>query len=291
MPSKAAFADSYAALRDGLKSLGYIADQTLDIDERDADGDVSRLPGLARELLQSNPDVILAQSPSAAVAANSVAPSVPIVCPILTPALIPRLAASYAHPGGSVTGLSQLVDRMFGKLVELTRDAIPGVARIGLLVNPSSPDAGPATQEITSAAQASGIEIVIAEASTIDEVRASLQRLVGAKVQALIVPGNGLFNSVRPLLLELTMASHVPLVFQDRSGIEAGGLASYGVKFDENFRRAAGYIDKILKGASPGDLPIEFPTRFELVINLKTAKALGLTIPPSLIVRADRVIE
>jgi putative ABC transport system substrate-binding protein len=280
-----------AALRDGLRVFGYIDGQTADIDYRYADGDVKRLPALARELLQSNPAVILADSPSAAIASKSVSSSVPIVCARFSDALFPRLAASYAHPGGNVTGLSISVEGMYGKLVELTLDAIPGVTRIGLLVNPDAPEKSISEHQVLSAAQVHSVEAVSAEAGTSDDLSKALQRLTMAKVQAVIVPTNSFLYTNRSSVLEWAFASRLPLISDTGLSVGPDALASYGVDQADNFRRAAGYIDKILKGAAPGDLPIEFPTRLELVINLKTAKALCVAIPQTLLARADEVIE
>ena len=249
------------------------------------------LPALAQELLLGNPNVMLADAPSAAIAGKSVAPSLPIVCPRFVDNLIPRLAASYAHPGGTVTGLSQTVEGMYGKLVELTLDAVPGATVIGLLVNPTAPEKPISEQQVVSGAQSRGAEAVIAEAGTPDDLSKALHRLSTAKVQAVIVPINGFLASKRALIAEWALSSHIPIISDGRPIIDPGGLVSYGINNDDNFRRAAGYIDKILKGAAPGDLPIEFPTMIELVVNLKTAKALGLAIPPTLLARADEVIE
>jgi len=280
-----------AALRDALRRLGYIDTQTADIDTRYADGDVSRLPVLARELLQSRPDVMLADTPSAATAANKAAAALPIVCPTFSDSVVPSLAASYAHPGGNVTGVSNIVEGITGKLVDLTLDALPVTKKIGLLVNPAGASTAINRQQIVSAAQGRGVETVIAEAGTSDGLGIAFQLLAAAKVQAVIVPANAFITLSTPLLLQWALAQHIPTVFSDRSSVDDGGLASYGVNLEENYRRAAVYIDKILRGALPGDLPIEFPTKLELVINLKTAKALGLTIPPTVVARADDVIE
>ena len=291
LTSKDGLARNFAALRGGLRRLGYIDTQTADIDTRYADGDVSRLPALARELLQSRPDVILADTPSAAAAANNAAPALPIVCPTFSDSVVPSLAASYAHPGGNVTGISNIVEGITGKLVDLVLDAIPVAKRIGLLVNPAGASTAINRQQVVSAAEGRGVETVIAEAGTSDGLRTAFQQLAAAKVQAVIVPGNAFITSVMPLLLQLALAQHLPTIFADRERVDDGGLASYGVNSDENYRRAAVYIDKILKGESPADLPIEFSTKLELVINLMTAKALGLIIPPALLARADEVIE
>jgi len=203
--------------------------------------------------------------------------------------VVPSLAASYAHPGGNVTGVSNIVEGITGKLVDLTLDALPVTKKIGLLVNPAGASTAINRQQIVSAAQGRGVETVIAEAGTSDGLGIAFQLLAAAKVQAVIVPANAFITLSTPLLLQWALAQHIPTVFSDRSSVDDGGLASYGVNLEENYRRAAVYIDKILRGALPGDLPIEFPTKLELVINLKTAKALGLTIPPPVVARAADV--
>jgi putative ABC transport system substrate-binding protein len=284
-------ARNIAAFRDGLRRLGYVEGQTVDIDYRYSDGDTKGLTALAQQLVQLKPDVVLAGAPSPAMAVKRIAPTLPIVCLSLNDSYIPSLAASFAHPGGSVTGMASTVEGMYGKLTELTLDAIPGTTKIGFLANPAGASMADFEQQIRSTAQARGVELRIEHVKKLDDFDGAFQRLSGAKVQAIIVPANGLLNSGQKWIVQLAMDLRVPLIFLTREGVEAGGLASYGVSYLEIYGRAAIYIDKILKGAAPGDLPIEFPTKFELVINLKTAKTLGLTVPPTVLSRADEVIE
>ena len=263
----------------------------MDVDYRYADGDTEKLTALAQELVQLKPDVVLASAVSPTRAMKRIAPDLPIVCPAFSDSFVPSLAASLAHPGGSVTGIASDVEGMFGKLTEVTLDAIPGTAKIGFLANPAGGSMKRFEQQVQSAANARGVEVQIEEVRTIDDFEGAFARLSQGGVRAVIVPANGLLNSGQKRIFELSLPLRLPLIFADRSGVEAGGLASYGVNESENFSRAASYVDKILKGAAPGDLPIEFPTRLELVINLKTAKALGLTVPPALLSRADDTIE
>jgi putative tryptophan/tyrosine transport system substrate-binding protein len=284
-------AHNLTAFRDGLQRLGYVESRTVDIDYRYSDGDADRLPVLAQELVELKPDVVLADAVSPTRAVNRIAPGLPIVCPAFSDSFVPSLAASLAHPGGSVTGIASDVEGLFGKLTELTVDTIPGTTKIGFLANPAGASMARFEQQVQSAAHARGVEVQIEQVVKLDEFEGAFLRLSEGKVQAIIVPGNGLLHSGQKRIVELSLHAHLPLIFADRYGVDAGGLASYGVDSSENYSRCAIYIDKILKGAAAGDLPIEFPTKLELVINLKTAKALGLTVPPALLSRADDVIE
>jgi putative ABC transport system substrate-binding protein len=280
-----------AAFVDGLHSHGYVESKNVDIDYRYAEGDVKRLLPLAKELIALKPDVLLATEASSARALKSVAPILPIVCPQLTDALIPELAASYARPGGSVTGIAESVEGLTGKLLELALEVVPRTLRVGFLSNPAGPSMQFFAQNIDAAARARGIAVLTEEATTRDDLAPAVDRLGKREAQALIVPGNGLFRIERAHIVQLALGVRLPTIFAERNGVEVGGLASYGVDTSENYRRAAVYVDKILKGARPGDLPIEFPTKIELVVNLKTAKALGLDVPLQLQQRADEVIE
>ena len=289
--SAEANAANIAAFRDGLQRLGYVEGKSADIDYRYSDGDTDGLAPLAQQLVQLKPRVVMATAVSPVRAVKRIAPALPIVCPAFGDAFIPSLAASFAHPGGSVTGIASDVEGVFGKLTELTLDAIPGTTRIGFLANPAGASMVHYEQQVQSAAQSRGVEVRIEQVEKADDFAGAFERLGAAKVQAVIVPANGLLNSGRKRLVELAAALRVPLIFSQRDGVVAGGLASYGVDEAENFRRTAVYIDKILKGAAPGDLPIEFPTKVGLIVNLKTAKALGRTVPTALLNRADEVIE
>jgi putative ABC transport system substrate-binding protein len=280
-----------AAFRDGLRGQGYIEGSTVDIDYRYSDGDTDRLPALAQELVKLKPDVVLAVSVSPARAVKRIAPTMPIVCPSFGDAFVPSLAASFAHPGGSVTGIATEVEGLFGKLTELTLDAIPGTTNIGFLANPTGASMPHYEQAVQSAAQARRVEVQVEPVRKLDDFDEAFQRFSDGKVQAIIVPPNGLLSSGLKRIIALSLPLRLPLVFADRDGVDAGGFVSYGVNNFDTYGRAAVYIDKILKGAAPGDLPIEFPTKLGLVINLRSARALGLTVPPALLSRADEVIE
>jgi putative tryptophan/tyrosine transport system substrate-binding protein len=278
-----------AAFRDELRQLGYVEGQTVTFDYRYAEGDVGRLNDLAEDLISSKPDVVLAD-PSSARAIKAIAPSLPIVCVALSDAFFPEFAVSYARPGGSVTGISLTVEGLMGKLVELTHEIVPKAARIGFLSNPAGASMKVYFQSIHAAARNLGVSIVVEEATTSNDFAAAFERLT-KQIQAIIVPPNGLYQSNRAKIMQLALAAHLPTIVAEREFVEVGALASYGDDTKDRYRAAAGYVAKILKGANPGDLPIQFSTKVELVLNLRTAKALDLTIDPSLLARADEVIE
>jgi len=281
----------FTAFRDGLQKLGYVEGKTADIDYRYANGDAGALPALAWELVELKPSVILAVAVSPARAVKQVSGSQPIVCPGFSDAFVPDLAASFAHPGGSVTGIASDVEGMIGKLTELTLDALPGATKIGFLANPAGGSMARFEQQVKSTAHAHGVEVRIVQVEKLDDFDGAFNQFDEGKVQTVIVPANGLLQAGQQRIIALSTKKHLPLVFSSRQGVAAGGFASYGVDVAENYRRTAVYIDKILKGAAPGDLPIEFPTKLELVINLKTAKALSIAVPSALLGRADEVIE
>jgi putative ABC transport system substrate-binding protein len=280
-----------AAFREGLQRLGHIEGRNIDFDYRASSGDAASLAGLAQDLIRLKPQVILANAVTATRTVNRIAPDMPIVCPAFSDSFVPSLATSFARPGGRVTGVATDVESLIGKLAELVFDVIPNATKIGFLSNPAGGSMGRFEQQVKDAAKVRGVEVRIAQAEKASEIAGALRQLADDKVQAVIVPTNGLLNSSQKLIVETAMALRLPLVFGTREGAMAGGLASYGINTVENYRRAAVYVDKILKGAAPGDLPIEFPTKIALVINLKTAKALGLKMPAILIDRADEVIE
>ena len=278
-----------AAFVDGLRALGYVTSQNVDIDYRYAEGDTTRLKPLAQELIAFKPDVAFANSPSPAVAVQSVAPRLPIVCPQISDFLVPSLVMNYARPGGSVTGMASTVEGVATKLLELALDAVPGSTRIGFLANPAGASMALWVQQVETAARARGVTLLIQEARTPDDLAPAFDGLAKQRSQAVIVPANGLFQTERTRIVQLALAARLPTIMAYPQDVEVGGLASYGVDARENYRRAAAYVDKILKGAKPGDLPIEFPTKLILAINLKTARALGLEVPLHQL--ADEVIE
>jgi putative ABC transport system substrate-binding protein len=280
-----------AAFVDGLRTLGYVEGRTVDIDARFAEGDPARLTPLAQELIARKPDVALVNSISPAVAIKGIAPALPIVCAALADSAMPSLAASFARPGGTVTGIASSVEDLYAKLLELALDMGPGSVRIGFLANPVGGSMPLYAQQLEAAARARSVTLLTQEARTSDDLARAFDGFVQQQAQAVIVPANGMLQSQNEYIAQLALAAHLPVISADRRHIDAGGLASYGVDVSDNFRRAAVYVDKILKGAKPADLPIEFPTKLELIVNLKTAKTLGITIPATILGRADEVIE
>jgi putative ABC transport system substrate-binding protein len=272
----------------GLKELGYEDGVNLDLVYRFAEGHLDRFPVLAAELVGLKPDVILATVTPAAVATKLLTTSIPIVCPLLANAINLGLIASESRPGGNVTGVSFRTEGLTSKQVELALQMLPDLAKIGFLVNVAS-GVIIDRQELESTCQRLGIKAVPAEVRSSNDLDAAFKSLADDHVQAVIVLVDGMLFSERKRIAELAAAA--PAIYGFRDHVDAGGLASYGVNLSENFHRAAAYVNKILKGAKPGDLPVEFPTKLELIVNNQAAKALGLNIPPSVLVRADEVIE
>jgi putative ABC transport system substrate-binding protein len=280
-----------SALVDGMRGLGHFEQQAYDIAYRFADGDNERLGALAEEAVRLRPDVIMAAQTNAALASSKATQSIPIVSALLVDPVGVGLIASYARPGGNVTGIMVTVEGLSKKQVEIVRDLVPDAATIGLLVNPTNPAVRPQRAEIETAAGAKGMSIVTVEVSDKSDLDKAFNSLVAAGVQAVIVTRESLLFGERKHLAELAMVARIPTFYGHKEEVEAGGLISYGVSVPANFRRAAYFIDKILRGVKPADLPVEFPTKLEMAINLRSAKALGITVPPALLAQADEVIE
>jgi putative tryptophan/tyrosine transport system substrate-binding protein len=275
----------------GMRELGYIESRDFDIVYRFADGYVQRLPALAEEVVRLKPSIILAPASGSAVAAKNATSTIPIVVPALADAVHLGLVASEARPGGNVTGITPYVAGLPAKQMELAREVVPGASRIGILANLDDPKAPPQFQELEAAGSALEIKVIAADANTPEDLDGAFQKLGSERVDVIIVLQTSMLVSERLKIAMLAAAKRIPAIYGYREHVEAGGLISYGVDLRACFRHAAVFVQKILKGAAPGDLPIEFPTEVDLVINMKTAKALGLSIPPSLLARADDVIE
>jgi putative ABC transport system substrate-binding protein len=280
------------AFQQNLRELGWVEGQNIVTDYRFAEGRLDRLPDLAAELVRLKVDVIVASPTPAAVAAKNATGTIPIVAWGLGDPVGLGLVASLARPGGNITGVSYSVGMdTFGKGLELLREAIPNVRRVAVLSNPANPAHRLAIDNVKRAARSLGLQLQLLEARGPNEFDAAFAAMAKERVAAVLVLADGVFVFQRAPLAELAVKNRLPSMHGTRENAEAGGLMSYGPSNLDALRRAASFVDKVLKGANPADLPIEQPTKFELVINLKTAKALGLTIPPSLLQRADQVIE
>jgi ABC-type uncharacterized transport system substrate-binding protein len=282
------------AFLQGLRDLGYVEGRNLVIEYRDAEGKLDRLSALAAELVALKVDVIVAPSTVAAPIAKQATKTLPIVFALVADPVGSGLVTSLARPGGNVTGLSVLATEIVGKRLELLKQAVPGASRVAVLWQPGSADERAQRDQLKEAevaARALGMRLQFVEARGPGDFDRAFSEMVRARAAALILLGNVGFFSERRHLVGLMAKNRLPAVYAAREFVDAGGLMSYAVNFQDVFRRCAVYVDKILKGAKPGDLPVEQPTKFELVINLKAAKALGLTIPPSVLARADHVVE
>jgi putative ABC transport system substrate-binding protein len=278
-----------AAFREGLSQTGWVEGQNLTIEYRWAEGRLDRLPALATDLVDRKVDVIAAMAGTPpAVAAKGATSTIPIVFSGGDP--VERgLVASLARPGGNLTGVSSL--DLSPKRLEMLSELVPGAKVIALLVNPNNPFAGSTTTNAQEAARTKGVQLHVLKASTESEIDAAFTTLAQTHVDGLIQPSDALFNSRLDQLVALASRHAVPTIYDWREYPAAGGLISYGPSLTGIWRQLGIYAGKILNGAKPADLPVEQPTRFELVVNLKTAKALGLTVPPAILARADEVIE
>ena len=275
----------------GMRELGYVEGRDFDMTYGMADFHSDQLPRVAAEMVERAPDVILAGATLEAVAASKATSTIPIVVAVLADPIALGFTTSDARPTGNVTGIMPYVKGLPSKQLELARELVPGATRIGLIDDVTDPKAHPQRQEIEAAARSLEIEIVPAEVRTAADIDSAYQALALAGVQAVVVEQSNMTSSAASQPIAPAASKRLPTVYGYRQNVDAGGLVSYGVNLDWCNHRAAYYVDKILKGAKPSDLPIEFPTHLELVINLKTAKALGLTVPSSLLVRADEVLE
>jgi putative ABC transport system substrate-binding protein len=278
----------------GLRDLGYVEGRNLVIEYRNHEGKEERLPALAAELVALKVDVILAVSTLPALAAKEVTWTLPIVFAAAADPVTSGLVTSLARPGGNVTGMSAVAPELVGKCLELLKQAVPGVSRVAILWQPGAPDERTDKDMLKEAEVASrtlGVRLQAVKARRPEDVERAFSDVSKARAGALIVLTSVMFINERRRLVDLAAKNRLPTVYPQRDFVDVGGLMSYGPNGPDLFRRAATLVDKVLRGAKPGDLPIEQPTKFELVINLKTAKALGLTIPPSLLGRADEVIQ
>ena len=279
------------AFRQELLDAGYAEGRDVVIEWRSANGDYDRIPELAADLVQRKVDVIVVEATLATQAVQRATSTIPIVLAVVADPVGSGLVANLAHPGGNVTGLSLMVADLSAKRLQLLKEAIPRLTRVAVLWNPATPYHPKVVDELKAVAPSLAIELSFVGARTPEEFGPAFSAISRAHAQALYVLDDAQFVVHRRTLLKLASKARLPVIYSQRNFPDAGALMSYGPSIEDLFRRSAGYVVKILKGAKPGDLPIEQPTKFELVVNLKTAKALGMTIPESILLRADEVIQ
>jgi len=282
---------NFYALREGLRQLGYAEGQNLVIEYRSADGRDDRFPGLARELLALKVDVIVTRGTPAAKAVKNATSTVPVVMTASGDPVGVGLVTSLARPGGNITGLSAIVGELSPKRLELIREIVPGLARIAVLANTSNDAVRRDWARIETAARSLGVQSQLLDLRESDALGPTFDDASARRADALVVVIDAITQANQQRIVDLAMKHRLPAIYSSREFVDAGGLISYGVSYPDLYRRAATYVDKILKGTKPADLPVVQPTKFELVINLKTAKALGIGVPPTLSARADEVIE
>lgn len=279
------------AFRQGLRELGYVDGQNIAIEFRWADGKYERLPGLAAELVRLRVDIIVTYAPPAIQAAKNATATIPIVMAGIIDPVATGFVASLSRPGGNITGLSMMAPELAGKQLELVKEVLPGVKRVALLGNPLNAGTAPQVQLAQEAARALGLQLQSLEARDPDEIDRAFATMSKEQAGAVIVLTDALLVAHATRIADLAAKHRVPAVYSVTDYIEVGGLMSYGGSVHERYRRTAVFVDRILRGAKPADLPVEQPTRFELIVNLRTARGLSITIPPSVLARADRVVQ
>ena len=281
----------YESFLQGMREQGYVEGKTCVIQARFAEGKYDRLPMMAEELVRAKVDVIVAGTTLGVQAAKKATTSVPIVMVAIPDPIGEGFVASLSRPGGNITGLTTIVVEASAKHVELLRGVIPHLSRIAVLINPTNPSDALILEQVGGAAFSSGVKVTPVEAATVAEIETGFGDMVRVRAEAVIVTADSLFDVQRERIAKLALKNRLPTIYSNRDFTLAGGLMSYGQDLGDQYRRAAVYVDRILKGAKPGDLPIEQPLVLELVINRKTAKALGIALPTELLLRADRVID
>jgi putative ABC transport system substrate-binding protein len=289
--SMAVNAASFDAFRRGLQELGYVEGQNLVIEYRSADGRDERFPDLATELVRLQVDLFLTRGTPAALAAKQATGTIPVVMMGTGDPVGAGLVASLARPGGHVTGLSSMVTDLYGKRIELLREMVPGLARLAGLFNMGNPALPPAWQEVELAARSLGIQPQLLDVRTPEDLGRAFDAAISQHATALVVGLDTLTLAHRRTIADLAAQHRLPAMYAASEFVDAGGLIAYGINYPDHYHRAASFVAKIFKGAKPADLPVEQPTKFELSINLKTAKALGLTISPTLLFQAEKVIR
>ena len=283
--------DNLKTFMQGLNDLGYVDGKNVQFERRVADGNLDRLPALAAELARANVDVILAESSFAVEAARAATKTVPIVMIGVGNPVGSGFVKSISQPGGNITGLTNDSVEVSGKYFEYLHTAVPNLMRVGVLIDPKHPNHPTVLQQVQVGAQAIGASVSAIEMRSVSDIDPALRLIQQDSLDALIVPPDPTFPIIYRQITEFAISNRLPTMFGQRRGVEAGGLMGYEPNLTDMYKRAAALVDKILKGAKPADLPVEFPTRFQFIINLKTAKALGLTVPPALLTGADELIE
>jgi putative ABC transport system substrate-binding protein len=277
------------ALRKGLREMGYVEGRNLIIEYRSADGRAERFPDLTSELIRLKVDLIVTRGTPAARAAKNATETIPIVMATMGD---PRaIVASFARPGGNITGVTTFSTELTAKRIELLKELVPNVSRVALLHNMGNPAAPPEWEETKMAARSLGLQAELLDVRSQGDLGRAFELAVRQHVDALLIGADGLTQLHQQKIIDLVARNRLPAAYAAREFVQAGGLIAYGVNYPDLYFRFASFVDKIFKGAKPGELPVEQPAKFELVINLKTAKALGLTIPQSLLLRADEVLQ
>jgi putative ABC transport system substrate-binding protein len=280
------------AFRDGLRELGYVEGKNLQLEVRWGEGKLERLPALAAELVQSKVDVIVAATAPSVIAAREATRTIPIVMPVSSDPVGDGLVASLAHPGGNITGLSLMAPELGEKRIQLLKEMVPEVSHaVAVLWNPDYVGMRARFEQARVAAPAVGLTVRSVEVRDTRELDVAFEAIIREHPEALLLLVDPLTLSQRSRIVEFAAEQRIPAIYEISDFVDVGGLISYGPSISDQYRRAAGYVDKILSGAKPADLPIEQPTKFELVINMRAAKALGITFPVSILLRADRVVE
>ena len=289
--SLSAMASRYEAFRQGLRELSYVEGKNIVIDWRSGDGKLDRLPALAAGLVRLKVDVIVTAGPAATRAAKEATSTIPIVMAQDPDPVGNGFVASLARPGGNITGLSTVAPELSGKRVEILREVVPKLSRVAVLGTSTDPGYAQVIRELELAAKAFGVKLQYLDVLDSKELETAFRVASKGGADGVLVLTSPVFTSQQRQLAEIAVKNHLPTIFSDARYVEAGGLMTYGVSFLDLDRRAAVYVDKILKGAKPADLPVEQPTKFEFIINLRAAKQIGLTIPPNVLARADKVIK
>ena len=280
-----------AAFRAGMRALDYVEGRNFVFAERYAEGKLERLPGLAQELLRGDPDLVLAATTPGNVAAKAATATIPIVMVLVADPVGAGIVSNLAHPGGNITGITNIVAELGGKRLELLKQMIPGASRVAVFVNTDSANAAPQLRNAEEGARLLGLELRVIPVRSAEDLPKAFEAAAKMGAGAALRMIDPLVFMLRNETAALSVKHRLPVIYPSREDAEAGGLVAYGTDVAAQFRQAATLVDKIFRGAKPGDLPVEQPTKFELAVNLKTARALGLTVPPAILLRADHVID